>query len=259
MAEQLTLTWIGHSCFKLDRGDYTVVFDPYEDGYVPGCPLVRESADLVLCSHDHKDHGASHLVKRIEGRKNPFQIQVIHTWHDDQKGALRGRNQIHILDDGTFRMAHMGDLGCKLTVEEMKQLRGLDLMLIPVGGYYTIDAKQAKALVEQVKPRIVVPMHYRGEGFGYDVLGTVKDYTDLCETCLLYTSYFSIAIRSRPMPKANPLYFSESMPQFSNTFLFTTPAPKTSIQPVSLHSLQPLPPHWKQLTSTSTDGSVNGK
>ena len=50
MAEQLTLTWIGHSCFKLDRGDYTIVFDPYEDGYVPGCPLVRESADLVVCS-----------------------------------------------------------------------------------------------------------------------------------------------------------------------------------------------------------------
>lgn len=181
MAEQLTLTWIGHSCFKLDRGDYTVVFDPYEDGYVPGCPLVRESADLVLCSHDHKDHGASHLVKRIEGRKNPFQIQVIHTWHDDQKGALRGQNQIHILDDGTFRMAHMGDLGCELTEDEMEQLRGLDLMLIPVGGYFTIDAKQAKALVEQVKPRIVVPMHYRGDGFGYDVLGTVKEYTDLCE------------------------------------------------------------------------------
>ena len=180
MAEQLTLTWIGHSCFKVDCGDYTIVFDPYEDGYVPGCPMVRESADLVLCSHDHKDHGASHLVKRIEGRKNPFQIQVIHTWHDDQKGALRGQNQIHILDDGTFRMAHMGDLGCELTEHEMEQLRGLDLMLIPVGGYYTIDAKQAKALVERVKPRIVVPMHYRGEGFGYDVLGTVKEYTDLC-------------------------------------------------------------------------------
>ena len=57
-------------------------------------------------------------------------------------------------------------------------------MLIPVGGYYTIDAKQARALVEQVKPRIVVPMHYRGEGFGYDVLGTVEDYTDLCETAV---------------------------------------------------------------------------
>ena len=184
MTEQLTLTWIGHSCFKLDCGDYTIVFDPYEDGYVPGCPPVRESADLVLCSHDHKDHGASHLVKRIEGRENPFQIQVIHTWHDDQKGALRGRNQIHILDDGTFRMAHMGDLGCKLTEEEMKQLRGLDLMLIPVGGYYTIDAKQARALVEQVKPRIVVPMHYRGGSFGYDGLGTVKEYTDLCEAAV---------------------------------------------------------------------------
>lgn len=123
-------------------------------------------------------------MKRIEGRKNPFQIQVIHTWPDDQKGALRGQNQIHILDDGTFRMAHMGDLGCELTEEERKQLRGLDLMLIPVGGYYTIDAKQAKTLVERVKPRIVVPMHYRGEGFGYDVLGTVKEYTDLCETAV---------------------------------------------------------------------------
>ena len=76
---------------------------------------------------------------------------------------------------------------------------------------------------------------------------------------MLLIPYLSIAIRSRPIPNANPLYSFVSMPQPSSTFLFTTPAPSTSIQPVPLHKEQPLPWHWKQLTSTSTDGSVNGK
>lgn len=182
MAEKLTLTWIGHSCFQLECGTYTIVFDPYEDGYVPGCPPVRVCADLVLCSHDHKDHGASHLVQRIEdaGRENPFRVEVLHTWHDDQRGALRGPDKIHILDDGTFRIAHLGDLGCELTDSEVEQLRNLDLLLVPVGGCYTIDARQAKHLVERLCPRLVVPIHYRGENFGFDVLAPVKDYTDLC-------------------------------------------------------------------------------
>ena len=71
--------------------------------------------------------------------------------------------------------------------------------------------------------------------------------------------YFNIAVRSIPIPNAKPLYSSESIPQFSSTFLFTIPAPKISIQPVPLQSLQPFPPHSKQLQSTSTEGSVNGK
>jgi len=180
MSESITITWLGHSCFQIEKEGYTVVTDPFEDGSVPGFLPVRTEANLVLCSHDHKDHGAEWVVGRKPERDCPFRIETISTYHDDKKGALRGKNTIHILSDGTFRLAHLGDLGCELTKEEIGRLKGVDVLFLPVGGFYTIDAAQAKRIAEQIQPRVTVPMHYRGEGFGYEVLSTVDAYTDLC-------------------------------------------------------------------------------
>lgn len=186
----MRLTWLGHSCFKLENNGYTVILDPYEDNYVPGYAPIREEANLVLCSHDHSDHNAVDTVKIVEGNENPFRITRIPAYHDDRQGALRGNNCIHILDDGTFRIAHFGDLGCALTMKQRNQLVNLDVALVPVGGFYTIDAKQAEAMVEQIHPNIVVPMHYRGKDFGFDVLGTVEDYTKLCHDVIVYDRSF---------------------------------------------------------------------
>ena len=80
----------------------------------------------------------------------------------------------------------MGDLGCELEPEQAEMLKGLDAVLIPVGGYYTIDAIQAKKIIDQIRPKVTVPMHYRGEGFGFDVLGTVEDYTSQCRDVKYY-------------------------------------------------------------------------
>ena len=93
---------------------------------------------------------------------SPFTITEIHTWHDDARGTKRGSNCIRIFDDGTYRVAHLGDLGCELEPEQIEALKGLDAVMIPVGGFYTIDAKQAKALIDQIEPRVTIPMHYRG-------------------------------------------------------------------------------------------------
>ena len=110
MAEGLTVTWLGHSCFKAELRGYEVLFDPYENGYVPGLKLASQKVDLVLCSHEHGDHNARTMADRREGFPCPFRVQVISTYHDDQKGALRGENRIHILEGGSFRIAHAGDL-----------------------------------------------------------------------------------------------------------------------------------------------------
>lgn len=182
----MKITWLGHSCFKVETKGYAIVLDPYEDGSVPGCGAVRETADEVLCSHEHFDHNFRKAVALKEHGSSPVKVEVISTFHDDKKGELRGGNKIHILDDGQVRIAHMGDLGCEPEPEQMARLRGLDGILIPVGGYYTIDAPLAKRLVELLKPRVTIPMHYRGEGFGFDVLGTVKDYTKLCSDVRIY-------------------------------------------------------------------------
>lgn len=182
----MKITWLGHSCYKVESKGYAIVLDPYEDGSVPGCLPVRETADEVLCSHEHFDHNfrAGVTLRKPEGK--PLKVETISTWHDDKNGKLRGSNKIHILDDGQVRAAHMGDLGCGLTPEQLEMLKGVDVFLIPVGGYYTIDAVQARKLTEQISPRITVPMHYRGEGFGFDVLGTVEDYTKLCDDVRVY-------------------------------------------------------------------------
>ena len=83
------------------------------------------------------------------------------------------------MDDGQCRVAHLGDLGCALTAEQKDKLRGLTALLIPVGGYYTIDAAQASGLADELAPAVVIPMHYRDGGFGYDVIGTLNQFTSL--------------------------------------------------------------------------------
>ena len=180
----MKITWIGHSCFKVEEAGYRIVFDPYDDGYVPGLGPVRETAEEVLCSHEHGDHNARKRVKLTSGGMSPFTVTKIETYHDPQKGALRGRNTIHILSGAGKRIAHFGDLGCELPADQLAQLENLDIAMIPVGGYYTIDAAQAADLVRKINPAHVIPMHYRGDGnsFGFDVIGTVREFTDLMDS-----------------------------------------------------------------------------
>lgn len=182
----MTLTWLGHSCFLAESQGFRLILDPYEPGSVPGYQPISAQADQVLCSHEHRDHHGVDQVTLRQGEVSPFTVETISTWHDDQQGALRGPNTIHILDDGQCRIAHLGDLGCQLTAAQKDQLKGLDALLIPVGGYYTIDASQGKALADELKPRVVIPMHYRGEGFGYDVIGPLEAFTALCGNVVSY-------------------------------------------------------------------------
>ena len=128
----MTITYLGHSCFKIESKGFSIILDPYQDGKVPGYKPLRETADQVLCSHGHGDHCGTENVTLREGAESPFTVETIHTWHDDQQGALRGEDTIHILDDGQCRVAHLGDLGCEPTPEQREELKGLTALLIPV-------------------------------------------------------------------------------------------------------------------------------
>ena len=176
----MKIIWNGHSCFTLDTAQGSVVLDPYRDGSVPGLSPIRLTADLVLCSHEHRDHGAREVVT-LTGKPVSVEVEELPTFHDPEQGALRGTNIIHILTAEGLRVAHLGDLGCDLTPEQTEKLMELDALMVPVGGYYTIDAKQARAVVETLRPRVVIPMHYRSPSFGYDVITTLEDYLVLCQ------------------------------------------------------------------------------
>lgn len=175
--QEIRLIWHGHACFEIRGGGGIVVIDPFRAGSVPGLGPVRAVVGLTLTSHDHDDHNAVQEVVH-SGDKPRVEVEVIETFHDDVSGMKRGRNRIHILDfDGT-RIAHCGDLGAKPDAVQLAPLRRLDLLLIPVGGYYTIDGDQAAELVSELKPRVTIPMHYREEGLDFPVLSDVRTFTD---------------------------------------------------------------------------------
>ena len=170
------LTSLGHSCFKLtaDNG-WTAVFDPYQDGSVPGLRLPRVTADAVYTSHDHHDHNAADLVEIRKCHEMPYQVSTLLTDHDEEGGKLRGRNLIHILSDGHETIAHLGDLGRMLEKEERQALSSADVILIPCGGYYTIDARQARKIIDEIQPGLAILMHYRNGAAGYEVLNSLDE------------------------------------------------------------------------------------
>lgn len=175
------LIWHGHACFSLECGEFSVVFDPYSPGSVPGIALPPLSADAVLCSHGHGDHSYAEGVKQTRRTLNPRLFSQLDCLHDDSEGKKRGTNQINIVDCDGIRVAHLGDLGHMLSHAEIEKLGRIDVLLIPVGGFYTIDAATAAALVRLIAPAVTVPMHYRGEGFGFDVIAPVDDFLKLSE------------------------------------------------------------------------------
>ena len=181
----MKLIWNGHSCFTLATEAGTLVIDPYEDGSVPGLSPLHLEADAVYCSHEHRDHGNRAAVA-LSGKPCAVEVEELATWHDEVQGAKRGPNTMRIFSAEGLRVAHLGDLGCGLTPEQAEALSGLDALLIPVGGFYTIDAKQAKVLIDQIQPRVTIPMHYRGADFGYDVIGTLDEFTNLCDCVVEY-------------------------------------------------------------------------
>ena len=170
----MRISWLGHACFMLEHEEYRVVIDPFND--VPGYRDTEETADAVLCSHEHFDHAYRAGVTLRQGKINPFAVEVLHTCHDEAGGTLRGKNKIHILRADGMTVAHLGDLGHMPDEEQVEKLCRCDAILIPVGGTYTLDADGAAAVVAAVQPRVVIPMHYRGETFGFDNIDTVEAF-----------------------------------------------------------------------------------
>jgi L-ascorbate metabolism protein UlaG (beta-lactamase superfamily) len=198
----MELTWHGHSCFTVSHRGYRIVLDPYAPGKVDGFGPLHLEAEEVLCSHDHADHNyAAAVTLSGKKRENPFTVTGLDTWHDDEKGKRRGRNTMRIFEADGLRVAHLGDLGCRIEEEQLQRLLHVDAVMIPVGGYFTIDAHQAKKLVGCMSPRVVVPMHYRGEDFGFPVLAPLSDFTSLFPPELLRLCDGSSLVIESNMPQ----------------------------------------------------------
>ena len=197
----MKLVYHGHSCFTVESEGHSVVFDPYADGSVRGYEPLRLTADRVFCSHDHHDHNASTLVT-LTGGDCPLSVTELPSFHDHLHGLQRGKNTIHVLSAEGMRLAHLGDLGHMLSGKTLAALKGVDALLIPVGGYFTIDAQAAKRLIDELSPRVVVPMHYRLGDKGHDVIAELSDFLALCDNVTEYDTNTLILTPDTPRQTA---------------------------------------------------------
>lgn len=173
----MKIEYLGHACFRLDD---ELVIDPYKDGSVPGLSDLRTTAMKVICSHGHADHSGVECVELVPGECE-FEILEVPSFHDDKGGELRGLNTIFIIMKDGEKLVHLGDLGHFPNNEQMAAIADADYLLIPVGGYYTIDAEMAVKICEAARPKCVVPMHYRTDKSGYPELATVDEFLRLAE------------------------------------------------------------------------------
>lgn len=183
----MKLRYWGHSCFELEgKSGLRVVLDPYkvEPGAFPfAYPPLKLTADLVTVSHNHMDHAGIAAVDgspTIVRESGPFTFKEltglgIASEHDPDGGRQRGPNVIFRLELDGVRLAHFGDFGqAALRPEQEAQLLNLDLLLLPVGGNYTMDGFAAAEIVKRLQPRLVIPMHYKTPGAGF--VGPVEDF-----------------------------------------------------------------------------------
>ncbi len=185
----MIITWQGEACFKLqDKSGsegVTFVTDPFHKDI--GLKVPNFEADIVSISHDHDDHNN---VKALRG--NPFIIdwpgeydykgilvEGVASFHDDKEGSERGDNIIYRIEMDGISITHLGDLGHILNESQLEKIVGTDILLIPVGGKYTLDAKRAVEVVTQVEPRIIIPMHYKVPGLKLDIDGVDKFIKEL--------------------------------------------------------------------------------
>lgn len=164
----MQITWFGQSCFLIKSDDgVTILTDPFDSklGYKPYTGF----ADIVTISHHHFDHdctknlsGATKIIDDT-GSFNfkTIKIEGIPSYHDKVKGAARGKNTIYVFEIDNLKVCHLGDLGCILSDDEVKLLKDIDVLLIPVGGNFTIDGREAAKICSKIQSKIVIPMHYK--------------------------------------------------------------------------------------------------
>jgi len=170
------IIWHGHACFEI-TDDLTIVTDPH-DGKSIGIETPMVKGDIILVSHDHYDHNSVRTVEKKDsvvvrdvGKKNikGIEIEGIESFHDEVKGAKRGKNIIFKfkVDDITF--CHLGDLGHIPDKDILEKIGEVDILFIPVGGVYTLDADSAWETANLIKSKIIVPMHYKIQGLSLPI------------------------------------------------------------------------------------------
>jgi len=180
----MKIKWLGHACFLvMSAGGLKLITDPYAVGGGINYSPIKETADVVVVSHDHSDHNNVAAVQgkpeiiRGPGTKTAKGIQFkgIATSHDSSQGTQRGSNTVFCFTIDDLQLCHLGDLGHALTQAQVTEIGAVDILFVPVGGFFTIDATSANQVCDQLKPKVVIPMHFKTPKCGYAIAG-VEDF-----------------------------------------------------------------------------------
>ncbi len=216
-----TLRWFGQSFFQLETATgKKVVFDPHAIPHF-GRPLV--SADLVLVTHPHNDHNQPEVLENFKDKPRVIEavktvgkggtktewnavdekvglirVRSLGTYHDAVGGMQRGKNGVWIVEADGLVFVHLGDLGHELSPEQVKAVGKVDVLIVPVGGIYTLNGEQAKKVVDELKPRLfVIPMHYGVPGYD-DLLAPDEFLSDFKDVTKLKTNELAIPLDAKP-------------------------------------------------------------
>ncbi|MFZ2330673.1 MAG: MBL fold metallo-hydrolase [Atribacterota bacterium] len=172
----MKIKWLGHSCFLItnNRG-INILTDPYDETL--GYKMTKEKINIITISHEHYDHNNTMGIKGkpvvLKGAVNRDTHKIIFkgisSYHDSVFGKYRGNNTIFLIKSDQLALCHLGDLGHLLEVKQLEDINKVDILFIPVGGYYTLNHIQAEQVIEQIKPKIVLPMHYKTDAIKWSI------------------------------------------------------------------------------------------
>ena len=172
----MKIKWLGHSCFLItNKRGINILTDPFDDTL--GYKMTKEKINIITISHEHYDHNNTMGIKGkpvvLKGTVNrdthKMIFKGISSYHDSVYGKNRGNNTIFIIKTDEMVLCHLGDLGHVLENRQLEEINQVDILFIPVGGYYTLNHIQADQVIEQLKPKIVLPMHYKTDAIKWPI------------------------------------------------------------------------------------------
>ncbi len=172
----MKISWYGHSCFKIKCKETDLIIDPYSDSI--GIKMPKIKADAVLITHNHDDHNNINAVSGdpvIINGPGEYELKGVfiygkRAYHDDKNGEEKGAITMYLIEDEGVKLAHLGDLGQKkLTDDQLEFLDDVDILLVPVGGPYSLKSADAINVINEIEPRVVIPMHYKIDGVNIDL------------------------------------------------------------------------------------------
>jgi L-ascorbate metabolism protein UlaG (beta-lactamase superfamily) len=206
----MKIKWLGHASFLItsDSG-IRIITDPYTPNNDLKYDSIEESADIVTVSHEHGDHNNVAAVKGnpqvVKGNTEAKGIKVkgVSTYHDETKGSQRGSNTIFCFEIDGVNVCHLGDLGHMLSDKQVAELGKVDVLLVPVGGFYTIDAKTTSQVCEKLNPRVIIPMHYKNDKCAFPIAGVDEFLKGKSNTTRLDTS--EVELKAGELPTSTQI------------------------------------------------------